>query len=213
MKLLLGLLCLLCACSRPDQRVVDDKPTAVAVDAEHALIKTGTVGTPETKTDGTYVFVDVKNNSGEDRLIAVVGKLLDADGKEVGALHWDEMRVPAGAIRTFALVSKDPVAGAVQATYRVVRAEALAHPAEVVIEEATTPRQDGALVAAGWLRNREQRGGSAVAAATFYGKGGKILGRPFTIVRIPPGARRPVRFVGPKDAAEVVLFVGEVVFE
>jgi hypothetical protein len=209
---LLAFLCLLCACSRAEKRVVDDKPTAVAVDAEHALIKTGMVGT-ENKADGTYVLVDVKNNSGEDRLIGVVGKLLDGDGKEVGALHWDEMRVPAGAIRTFALVSKDPVAGAVGATYRVVRAEAVAHPAEIVIEEATTPRQDGALVAAGWLRNREQRGGSAVAAATFYGADGKILARPFTIVRIPPGARRPVRFVGSKEATEAALFVGEVVFE
>jgi len=212
MKLLASILCLLCACSRADQRVVDDKPTAVAVDSEHALIKTGAVGT-ENKTDGTYVLVDVKNNSGEDRLIAVLGKLLDASGKEVGALHWDEMRVPAGAVRTFALVSKDPVAGAVRATYRVVRAESLSHPAEIVIEEATTPRQDGSLVAAGWLRNREGRGASAVAAATFYGPDGKILARPFTMVRIPPGARRPVRFVGPKEAVETVLFVGEVVFE
>jgi hypothetical protein len=80
------------------------------------------------------------------------------------------------------------------------------------VEEPTYARQGEAFVAAGYLRNHEQHQASAVAVATFYASDGKILARPFAILKVPPGKRWPVRFEGPKDAAEASLFVGEVVF-
>ncbi len=199
------------ACERAPAPTPDDLPTAIAVDAERALIKSGPVGTNET-TPATYVFVDVKNGSDKDRMVAVDAKLLDASGKELAQLHWDEMRVPKRAVRTFALVSSARVAGAAQASYRVLRAAAVDHPAEVEVEEPTFGRQGDAFIAGGYLKNREKKEASAVAVATFYAADGRILARPFTLVKVPPGKRWPVRFEGPKDAAEATLFVGEVVF-
>src|SRR5262249_10468713 len=206
-----ALLVLFGACQRSPTRVVDDLPTAIAVDAAHALIKSGDVGTTE-KQPATYVFVDVKNGSDKDRIVAVDAKLLDASGKELAQLHWDEMRVPRQAIRTFALVSSTPVPAATQASYRVVRAAAVDHPAEVEVEEPAFGKQGNAYIAGGYLRNHEKREASAVAAATFYAADGKILARPFTLVKVPAGKRWPVRFEGPPDAAEAALFVGEVIF-
>jgi hypothetical protein len=205
-------LVLLGACERPPPPAVDDRPAAVSVDGTHALLKTGTIGTQE-KSDATYVFVDVKNGSDRDRMVAVDGKLLDAAGKELAGLHWDELRVPAGGIRTFALVSAAPVAGATQVSYRVLRASALDHPAEVDVDEPTFGAHGDAYVASGYVRNHEKRQASVVAAATFYAADGTILARPFTLVKVQPGKRWPVRFEGPKDAAEATLFVGEVTFE
>lgn len=197
------------ACSKPAPPV-DDDPTAAVPDAARAVVRTGPVGASK-PADASYVLVDVANVSPKDRLVTVGGALLDESGATVATLSADELRIPAKSTRTYALVADHPVPAARRATFKVLNAVAVDYPPQVVIEDEQLKRGDLTVVAA-TARNVIDRDATAVVAATFYGKDGAILSRPFTVVPLPASSKHAVRFEGAKDAERVVMFVGQIAF-
>ncbi len=200
------------ACSSPAKQPPPppgDDPATIRVDESSTIIHTGQIGVG-VKEVSTYVFVDVANTSSVDRLVTLEGTLIDHHGAEVAPLPADEMRVPAGARRTFALVAAKAVPAA-RATFKVANAVPATYPPQVTIEQFNV-RAGPIPVATAMARNTLDREVSAVVAATFYDAAGTILGRPFTVLTLRPGMSRSVRFEGPAATTDAAIFVGQVAF-
>lgn len=198
------------ACARGAGPARDDDPRTAVPDEARAVIRVGPVGATQ-PSDATYALVDVTNRSDKDRLVTVGGVLLDDGGAEVGTLAADELRIPARGTRTYALIAPKAVATARRARFHVANALAVDYPPQVAIEDEQVKRGD-LVVASAVARNTLDKDATAVVAATYYAADGAILARPFTIVPLPAGARRQVRFEGPKESARVVVFVGQIAF-
>jgi hypothetical protein len=207
----IALALLLAACSQTRAPHPPDDPATAAVAAEGAVILHGPIGA-ETQVPGTYVLVDVTNGSRSDRLITLSGTLVDEAGQPLAKLGAEELRVPAGAARTFALVAEKPSPTAGRATFAVEHAVELDYAPAVVLEQEQFKPGHLPVIAA-TVRNTVERDATAVVAATFYADGGRILSRPFTVVPLPANASRPVRFEGPGPAAaRAVVFVQQVAY-
>jgi hypothetical protein len=203
----LALVLVACAKSTPPP---DDNPAAAVVLEERTAVKTGPIGTSD-PVAASYALVDVKNTSTSDRLVTVEGQLV-AGGKDVAALGADELRIPAGGTRTFALVADHAAPEAAGARLKVVAAVAVGYPPQIELTGEQQKKGD-LLVATATARNVVDRTASVVFACTFYDAAGKILSRPFTVAEIPAGATQPLRFEGPKEAQRAVIFVGQVAFK
>jgi hypothetical protein len=197
------------ACSTPEK--VDDQPAAVVVLEESAAIKTGAIG-PSGGDEASYVLVDVKNGSGADRMIALEGELLDGGGAKVATLGADQLRVPAGATRTFALVADRAAPAARRARFKVDAAVALGYPPQIELGDRREKAGD-LRVATAVAKNIVDRTASVVFACSFHDAAGKVLARPVTIAELAPGATQPLRFEGPRDSAHAEIFVGQVAFK
>jgi hypothetical protein len=208
-RALAAALCL-AACASPTRKGPGDDPSVIAVDEARAVVRTGGVGATS-PVDATYALADVTNRSGVDRLVTVGGVLLDEAGAEVGRLAADELRVPAGATRAYALVAERPVPAARRARFTVANAVALDYPPQVVVEGEKASHGDLTVVAA-TVRNVIDKEATAVVVAAFRAGDGRLLSRPFTVVPLAPGASRAVRFEGAKEAARAEIFIGQVAF-
>jgi hypothetical protein len=197
----LVLVCLV-ACNKPAPKV-DDDPKAAAV--RDSVVKKGPIGTgaPE---EGSYALVDVENASAVDRLVTVAGKLGPA------TLGADELRIPAHATRTFALIADKPVPDDARATFEVTRAIAVDYPPPVTVSDLQDKKGD-LFVATAKVKNTVERAASVVVACTYYDAAGKILARPFTVLELAGAAEQPVRFEGPKESEKAVVFVGQVAYK
>src|SRR5262249_46376015 len=122
------------------------------------------------------------------------------------------LRVPAGAKRTFALVGDKTAPEAKRVRYKVDSAIALGYPEPITIGD----RQEkaGALrVATAVAKNTVDRTPSVGVACSFHDDGGKVLGRPFVVADMPPGANQTLRFEGPPGATRGEIFVVQVAFK
>jgi len=193
---------LLCACSKPAAKIDDDAKTAAV---RQSVVKVGPIGTgaPE---EASYALVDVENASAVDRLVTVGGKLGPA------TLGADELRIPAHAIRTFALVADKPVPDGAEPTFEVTHAVAVDYPAPVTVSDLQDKKGD-LFVATAKVKNTVERAASVVVACTYYDAAGKILARPFTVLELAGSAEQPVRFEGPREAEKAVIFVGQVAYK
>ena len=187
-------------------------PAGLAVVDGTATVRHGAVGGRVNRQDTTYVLVDVENDSGTDRVVAVDGTLKDAAGKDLGPLAVDEMRVPAGQIRTFALLFTRVAREGAGAAVRVRRAEAVTYPEPVTIALVEAARDGDVYAVTARAKNTLARHALATVCATFYDAGGAILARPFIGLELDPSASRPYRFDGPKEAVRAAVFVYEVTF-
>ncbi|MFH0902664.1 MAG: hypothetical protein V2A73_18695 [Pseudomonadota bacterium] len=174
-------------------------------------IKHGLVGAKDPQ-QGSYVLVDVENRTSQERSVAVEGILKDQDGNGLGPLAVEELRIPAGGRRAFALVATAPTPTAKAASFRIRRAEPAEHGLPVVIANAETIREDGKLVARIRIKNTLPKGALASIMATFYDKNGKVLARPWIAMSLDSSSTRPFRFDGPKEAETAEAFVGEVLY-
>ena len=210
MKWLLALLVVAgCTTRSPKAPVPDDRPAAIAIKPQSTVIRTGQVGVGQREIV-TYTYVDVENPSKIDRLVTLEGALLDDHGASLAPLPADELRIPAGATRTFALVATKAVPAA-SASFRVANAVAVDYPPQVALsDEEFTPGP--VPVATAKIKNTLDRDVSAVAATTFYDAAGTILARPFTVVLINAGRTRQLRFEGPPAAVRAQTFAGQVAF-
>jgi hypothetical protein len=197
------------ACSKPEK--VDDQPAAAVVVDDSVAIKRGAIG-PEGEAESSYVLVDVRNDSKVDRLVAVDGALVDGGGKPVARLGVDELRIPAGGTRAYALVADQLARGAERAAVKVESAIAVGYPPQIELSDRQEKRGD-LLVATAVARNAVDRTASVVLACSYHDAAGKLLARPFTVAEIPPGATQSLRFEGPKEAARAEIFVGQVAFK
>jgi len=210
LKLAVAALLAATACSSKRPPPPGDDPAAVHALADRAVIKQGPIGAGQA-TPGTYVLVDVENPSPTDRLVTLGGSLLDGENRPVSRLLPDELRIPTRGTRTFALVADAPALTATHASFKVENAVTVDYDPPVILEDPQVKLGDLAVIAAK-VKNTVDKECTAVVAATFYGKDGAILTRPFTIVPLPGSASRPVRFEGPKETARAEVFVGQVAF-
>jgi hypothetical protein len=195
-------LILLCACSKGGAKLDDDPKTAVV---HESVIKKGPIGTGA-PDEGSYALVDVENTSAVDRLVTVAGKLGPA------TLGADELRIPAHATRTFALVADQPAPDDAHATFEVTHAAAVDYPSPIVVSDLQDKKGD-LFVATAKVKNTVERAANVVVACTFYDTAGKILARPFTVLELAGNAEQPVRFEGPKEADKAIIFVGQVAYK
>jgi hypothetical protein len=199
-RLNLVALLLLCACSKAEK--VDDQPQAITVLGAGAVVKHGAVGTSGGEA-ASYVLVDVRNDSKVDRLVTLSGTLGAA---QLGA---DELRVPAGAVRTYALVADG---GGARPSFQVEHAIAVDYAEAITLADRREKHGD-LVVATAVATNGTERAASVVFACAFHDAAGAVLARPFTVAELGPGATQTLRFEGPKESAKADIFVGQVGFK
>ena len=93
------------ACTRRTDDIVPSEQIRVTLNAN---MRTDAVENVAGKA--TFVLVDAENRSPNAAYIALRGTLLDAAGTTVGRLRTEELYVPAGATRTYALLDADELA-------------------------------------------------------------------------------------------------------
>jgi hypothetical protein len=206
-RLATGVALLLAACNAP-RAEGQVPPGLVEVLESSAVIKTGPIGIKE-KKDATYVLVDVRNVSAEERTVSVQGTLLDDGGKPIGPLSLDELVIPPGELRTFALLHGGVAPNASRASFQVRRAAPVDHPPPIRVLDPVTEKDGDALGAICRVENTLDRTAIVTVIATFYDAGGKILGRPFVLLELEPRSSRPFRFTGPVGSTTARLFIGQ----
>lgn len=204
-----------------------------AIRVEGAHLRTDTVGEGRFERTATFVLVDARNTATQGAYVTIDGELLDERGQHLSGLLPQVLWIPAGEVRTYALVDAEaaprPTARSARAIVR--RAAALAPPL-ARIEALHTFDDHGQLVLQAYLVNDAERDGHVVVTAAFHDASGRPLTRPFSVVKIkarqdpatpgkcpdaasdllPQASKCGLRFVGPPGAVRGTIFVGETVY-
>ncbi|HEY0254689.1 MAG TPA: hypothetical protein VGC41_24350 [Kofleriaceae bacterium] len=197
-----------CACGKPSRNSLDLDLVRITGQGK---MRTDTIGDTVQET-ATFVLVDAQNTGKDGAYITLAGDLVDADKKPVGDFKPTSLYIPAGEIRTFALVDRE----------RKPRPTALG--AKIVVRSATIPEKtppasvdqvkeiedNGKLVVQGVLHKTAERKGQIVVIGSFHGEDGRPMTRPFAIVTVPPHTDQPVQFVSQPCAKHGTIYVGEV---
>jgi hypothetical protein len=209
----LVLLFVAAGCERPDGGARALDRSKIAVRAE-PTIRTDDVGVDRFASKATFVLVDADNLGEVDADVTLGGVLVDADGREVGQLRAESLRIPARGRRTFALVDRERVERktAVGARIDVRGAQEPRFLEPVKITDGHVYRDGDRVVVAGMVRNPSDRACVAMVLAGFHDKDGRPLARPFSAFELGGGAARPTRFVGPPGSTTGYIFVGDIVF-
>jgi hypothetical protein len=186
-------------------------PASVRVVEESAIIKQGAIGVQD-RQDATYVLVEAENGSPEPRLVSLEGDLLDAAGALLSHLYVEELRVPAGEKRVYALVAAGTFPQAKSAKLRVRAAPVARDEPIATVSEVTTQHQATGLVASVTIENKLTKLAIATIIVTFYDANGKIVSRPFAPVQLAPRSTRTFSFTGPQTASRAVAFIGDSAF-
>ena len=93
---LMAILLLATACEKDTWKPKEADRKQIVVHGELMTLHTGTVGTGEHEGHATYVLVDATNPSKLDLAVTLAGSFLDGDGKEVGKIQRQSLRIPAG---------------------------------------------------------------------------------------------------------------------
>jgi hypothetical protein len=199
------------ACAKKSSRDLDHDLIRVTSDAH---MRTDTVGDGKFTDLSTFVLVEAENTSKEGAYVTLGGELADETGKVVGTLRAQSLWIPAGELRTFALVDKErkprPTAKAAKIRVRGARVPKIPPPASI---EGFRMIPDGdKVLVQGMVRNDAARGGNIMVIATFYDAGGKPMTRPFSLLWVAPSANLPVQFVGPVGSVRGTLFVGDIAY-
>ena len=179
-----------------------------------ARLRTDTVGGGEFQDLATFVLVEAENTAKEGANVTLGGELTDEHGATVGTLRAQSLYIPAGEIRTFALVDKErkarPTAKGAKIRVRGARVPPMPPPAHV---EGIRQLQDGnKTVMQGVLKNDGARGGNIMVIATFYGPDNRPMTRPFSMIWVPPNGTQPVQFVGPQGSTRGTIFIGDLAY-
>ncbi len=202
------------ACEKDTWKPKEADRKQIEVHGEKMTLHTGTVGSGEHESQATYVLVDATNPGEIDLAVTLGGAFLDSEGNELGAIHRQSLRIPAGGTRTFALVDNEQGAHptASGATIEVTSAVQLNYPEQITITDLNVYDDHGRVVVAGYVQNTVERIGKALVFATFYNEEGKPMQRPSTLFRLERSARRGVQFVGPPGSVRATLSVGDIVY-
>lgn len=217
------------ACKSTPKRELD----LALIEVQGAHMRTDTVGDGQFTDTATFVLVDAKNTAAEGAYVTLAGELVDAGGAVVGTLVTQSLWIPAGEVRTFALVDTErkprPTAKSARAKVR----GASVFPAPLArIEELHTFDDHGKLVLQAYLVNDADRDGKIVVIGAFHDASGRPITRPFNVVKIgakqdpatpgncpdadednlPMVSKCPIRFIGPPGATRGMIFVGDTVY-
>lgn len=183
---------------------------SVEVDASSLMLRTSEIGYRGQSRPASTALVDVRNPLSVPVEVELVGALRDGAGKAVGELHPDSLRIPAGGQRTFALVHHaGAVESAVAADAVVRRARIARFDEPVAVKDGNVYRDGNRVVVAANIENLVDREAYVIVIAGFYDGEGRIVKRPFTVLRLQPMATMPARFVGPAGSESGYIFVGD----
>ena len=174
---------------------------------------TGEVGVGRWNTMASYVLVDARNISDDDLLVTMGGTLDGEDKSVVGTLRRQSLRIPAGGVRTFALVDKnDQPRAASSATVAVVGAMKALHKPSVIVTDGNVYRDGDRVVVAGYVVNIADREVHVVVIAGFYDESGAPMRRPSTKYTLTGNGKRSAQFVGPDGSRSAYLFIGDAAY-
>jgi hypothetical protein len=178
-----------------------------------ARLRTDTIGDGKWTELSTFVLVEAENTSKDGAYVTLTGELANEAGKTIGELKPQSLWVPAGEIRTFALVDRErkprPEAKGARIT---VRGAQISHPPPAHIDDFKQLTDGDRVVVQGTVTNEAQRGGSIMVIASFHGTDGRPMTRPFSLVWVEPKAGQPVQFVGPPGSTRGTIYIGETAY-
>ncbi len=227
---LLVLAALISACGKSDPKRELDLDV---IEVLGANMRTDTVGGGEFTDTATFVLVDARNTASEGAYVTLGGELVDAGGAKVSDLIVQSLWIPAGEIRTYALVDTERKARPTATKARAkVRGVSVFPPPLARIEEMVTHDDHGQLVIGAYLVNDAPGDGLVMVVAVFHDAAGRPLTRPFNVVkmkgkqdpaipgdcpdageeRLPLVSKCPVQFIGPPGAKRGTIFVGDTVY-
>lgn len=202
-----------------------------------ANMRTDTVGGGDFTDTATFVLVDAKNRASEGAYVTLGGELVDASGEKLSDLAIQSLWIPAGEVRTFALVDTERKPRPTAKTARAkVRGASVFPPPLARIEDLVVHDDHGQLVVAANLVNDAPGDGTVMVIGVFHDAGGRPLTRPFNLVkiagkarsdvnptesgncpdagedRIPLVSKCPIQFVGPPGAKRATIFVGDTLY-
>jgi hypothetical protein len=198
-------------CPRQPDAVQQVDHSLIAVSPK-LTVRTDPVG--DSAQTATFVLVDADNHATQELLVTLTGELTDAHGAVVGHLRKDELRIPPGGRRTFALVD-DHVAArptATGATISIASASVPIGPAPMRVTDGHVYTDQGRAIAQAFVVNDSGIAGKAIVIAGFYDADGKPMTRPWTIYELGAGARQTAQFVGPVGSKSAYIFVGETAY-
>lgn len=197
-------------CARKQARELDRDLIHVTSDAR---LRTDTIGGGSHTDLATFVLVEAENTANEGAYVTLAGELTDDKGMRLGELRPQSLWIPAGELRTFALVDRkrEPHPDA-KAAKIYVRGARPGTPPPVMVEGLRQIDDHGKTVVQATVKNEAQRGGNIMVIASFYAADGKPMTRPFTTLWIDKGASLPVQFVGPEGSTRGTIFIGDVAY-
>jgi hypothetical protein len=206
---------LLAACERPTtpaSKPLDLSLIKVRSDRQH--LRTDNVGHDQWESRATFVLVDAENTATTDALVTLGGALLDADGKEIGPLRLESLRIPPGGRRTFALIDKDQRERPAAASARIEVRGAFTpgYDPPVVISKGKVFIDGDRVVVGGTVINTMPRTAKAIIMAAFYDADDRPLTRPFTLFQLGANQQDTAQFVGPPGSKKAYLFAGDAVY-
>jgi hypothetical protein len=123
----------LLSCAKSQSHQLDHDLIRVTKDAN---LRTDTIGDGKFSDLATFVLVEAENTSKQGAYVTLAGELADASGATVGELRAQSLWIPAGELRTFALIDKQrkPRPNAKAARVFVRGAMVPKHPPPMTVE-------------------------------------------------------------------------------
>lgn len=198
------------ACKKREHREVAHDLIRVTNDAR---LRTDAIGEGQWVEQATFVLIEAENTSKDGAYVTLAGELADDKGTQVGELKPQSLWVPAGAIRTFALVDAERKPRPNARGARIyVRGARIGPPPPAHVDDVRQIVDGDKLVLQGILRNDAERGGNLLVVATFYAPDGRPMTRPFSLLWVAPRGELPVQFVGPAGSTRGTLFIGDAAY-
>jgi hypothetical protein len=190
------------------------EPGLVRLDTEHMNLRHDAVGHGKWASRASFVLIDATNTHTEDLMVTLAGELVDDQGAVVGILRPESLRIPAGGVRTFALVDHDQGerAQAAGARVRVLGAHAPGYPPPVRVTDGHVYRDGDRVVVSARVHNTADRPVRVLVLGGFYDRNGRPVRRPFTEMYLPGGDTHPAQFVGPPGSVKGYLFIGDMAY-
>ena len=200
------------------KRTKDDRDVdfgLVRVARDKANLRHDTVGHDQWQSRATFVLIDAHNDHNEDLLVSLGGYLVDAQGNRVGKVRPESLRIPAGGVRTFAMIDDEQKVRetAVAGDIEVVGAYVPNYPPLVQVTDGAAYRYDSErIVVNGVVRNAVDRPTRVIVLAGFYDADDRPLTRPFTEMFLPGLGTSNAQFPGPPGAIKGYIFIGDMVY-
>lgn len=206
----LVLILALISCAKKESRQLDLDLVRVTSDAR---LRTDTIGGGKFADLATFVLVEAENTAKEGAYVTLAGELTDEAGTRVGELRPQSLWVPAGELRTFALVDtqRKPRPDA-KAAKIYVRGAKLGPPPPATVQGFRELDDNDKTIVQATIKNEADRPGNIMVIATFYDGSGKPMTRPFSLLWFDKNAELPVQFVGPPGSVRGTIFIGDVAY-
>jgi hypothetical protein len=176
-----------------------------------ARLRTDTVGDGRFAREATFVLVDAENTSTDGAYVTLAGDLTNGAGNAVSDFKAQSLWIPAGEMRTYALVdhAQEPHPDASAARIVVRSATIPEHAPPARVDQIREIADNGNLVVQGVLHNDADRRGKIIVIASFHGADHRPMTRPFTVLDIAPHTEQAVQFVSSPGAAHGTIYIGD----